>query len=71
MVPKHFHFVIPLIVDRGIFKREYISQGDSLQLWHPVTVPCSVSVVLQMLVKAVCMARCLILYTRGNGTENT
>ncbi len=39
-VPKFFHFpIISLTVDRGISRRDDISQTDSLQRWHPVSVP--------------------------------
>ncbi len=39
-VPKFFNFpIMSLTVDRGISRRDDISQTDSLQRWHPVSVP--------------------------------
>lgn len=77
VVPKHFHFlIIQLTVDCGIFRSEEISRLDLLHRWHPITVPHwnSLSswerpILSQMFVKAVCMPRCLILYTCGHGND--
>ncbi|CAI9546949.1 unnamed protein product [Staurois parvus] len=80
VVPSCFHFVInPLTADRGIFSSKEISQMDLLHRWQPITVPClnsmsssEQSILSQMIVEAICMPRCLILYTRGHrGDWNT
>lgn len=39
VVPQCFHLIISLTVDRGIFRREGISQTVLFQRRHPITVP--------------------------------
>ena len=72
-----FHFAIaPLTVDCGIFRSEEISRLDLLHRRHPITEPRwnSLSswerpILSQMLGETVCMPRCLLLYTRGHGSD--
>ncbi|CAI9593817.1 unnamed protein product, partial [Staurois parvus] len=71
--------IIPLTVDYGIFCSKEISQIDLLHRWQPITVPrlhslssWEIPIFSQMFVEAVCMPRCLILYTCGHvGDWNT
>ncbi|CAI9606601.1 unnamed protein product [Staurois parvus] len=37
VVPSCFHFVIPLIVDHGIFSSKEISRMDLMHRWQPIT----------------------------------
>ena len=77
VVPNRFHFVItPLTADCGIFSSEESSRLDLLHRWHPITVPRWNSLsswerrtLSQMFVEAVCMPRCLNLYTCGHGSD--
>ena len=62
----------------GILSSEEISRLDLLHRWHPITVPCwnSLSsweqpILLQMFAETVYMPRCLLLYTRGHGSDWT
>lgn len=61
VVHKHFHFVIlSLTADRGIYKREEMSQTDLLPRWHPIAASHSASslarpVLSRVLVKTDCM----------------
>ena len=59
----------------GIFSSEEISRLDLLHRWHPITAPRWSSpssweraILSQMFVEAVCMQRCLDLYTCGHGS---
>ncbi|CAI9571515.1 unnamed protein product [Staurois parvus] len=57
-----------------MFSSKEISWMDLLHRWQPITVPRLNSlssrerpILSQMLVEAVCIPRCLILYTCGHG----
>lgn len=57
-------------VDCRIFSSEESSRLDLLHRCHPITVPCWNSLSSWDLPHAVCMPRCLILYTCGDGSEH-
>ncbi|CAI9558335.1 unnamed protein product [Staurois parvus] len=68
--------MIPLTVDHGKFSSKEMSRMTLLHRWQPITVPRFNSlssseqpILSKMFVEAVCMPRCLILYTCGHGGD--